>query len=159
MSPVTRQLRFIQYQEKTEMHRALLIQDTVHQILENLSPRNLTNPIPKLTRATLLSVALTCRSFLDPALDSLWYSIDDLEVLFKLLPNFISEPGSDWYRPVRSQEIYFFHLIIHFPYSLALSGAASLKLMFTLSMPTLFVFEVIFKQGRQKFTYPHFMTS
>ena len=54
----------------------------------NLSPRDLTVPIPKRTRATLLNVALTCQSFLGPALDSLWYSIDDLAVLFKLLPNF-----------------------------------------------------------------------
>ena len=77
-------------QEKTEMHRVLLIQEVIHRIMEHLSPRNPAVLIPKRTRATLLNVALTCRLFLGPALDALWYSIDDLMVLFKLLPNFLS---------------------------------------------------------------------
>ena len=71
------------------MHQVLSIQEVLHQIMENLSPPDPTILIPKPTRATLLNVALTCHSFLGPALDMLWYSIDDLTVLFKLLPNFV----------------------------------------------------------------------
>ena len=61
--------------------------------MEDLSPRRPAILIQKETRETLLNVALTSRSFLGPALDALWYSIDDLTVLFKLLPNYL--PSGD----------------------------------------------------------------
>jgi hypothetical protein len=39
-----------------------------------------------LWRKDLLSVALTCRGFLEPALDELWYEIPALEPLVACLP-------------------------------------------------------------------------
>lgn len=39
-------------------------------------------------RRVLASTALTCRTFMEPALDRLWRSLDKLFPLFKLLPAF-----------------------------------------------------------------------
>ncbi|PIL32753.1 hypothetical protein GSI_04868 [Ganoderma sinense ZZ0214-1] len=39
-------------------------------------------------RRTLLSLAVSCRAFFDPALDMLWHSLDNIHPLLKLLPNY-----------------------------------------------------------------------
>ncbi|KDR71822.1 hypothetical protein GALMADRAFT_253585 [Galerina marginata CBS 339.88] len=83
------------------MERALQVEEILHQIFDNLlpefdmkrsfidstDPRLLPKP-DKPTRATLLSAALTCRSFVEPALDALWWAMDDLRPLLSLLPSF-----------------------------------------------------------------------
>lgn len=42
----------------------------------------------KAARRNLIRAALTCKVFLDPALDRLWRAIDTLLPLLKLLPSF-----------------------------------------------------------------------
>ena len=39
-------------------------------------------------RGTLLSLALSCRAFLDPSLDKLWNDLHSIHAVFNLLPNF-----------------------------------------------------------------------
>ncbi|CAA7270407.1 unnamed protein product [Cyclocybe aegerita] len=58
---------------------------------EEVFPPN--NAINKSTSNILLSLALTCRAFLEPSLDKLWVRLDDLHPLFRLLPTF--QPGID----------------------------------------------------------------
>lgn len=43
---------------------------------------------PHINRKGLLNIALTCKAFLEPALDTLWESLDSLLPLLKLLPLF-----------------------------------------------------------------------
>ncbi|KAF8970960.1 hypothetical protein BDZ97DRAFT_1914411 [Flammula alnicola] len=80
------------------MHRALQIQDIIREICEHIfptfepivSPNETLGPIPCVpdldTSRTLLSMCMTCRAFSEPALDKLWWGIDDLWPLFKLIP-------------------------------------------------------------------------
>jgi hypothetical protein len=81
------------------MHRALAIPEIVRMILDSFLAR----PINGLKadrvnywaatalRSSVLNVALTCRSFSEPALDILWWAMDDLVPLFNLLPGFRNE--------------------------------------------------------------------
>lgn len=46
------------------------------------------------SRRTLLRLALTCRAFLEPALDRLWRNLDSLFPLLKVLPAFIQTDGT-----------------------------------------------------------------
>ena len=56
-------------------------------------PRKLDHHVPN--QSTLLNAALRCKTFLQPALDALWWSIDDIANLFLLLPAFKeSEDGT-----------------------------------------------------------------
>lgn len=66
-----------------KMHQALLIQEVVHMVMQNLS-----NEVEyrKKTK-TLYNAALTCSSFLEPALDALWHDMRRLIPLFGLLSN------------------------------------------------------------------------
>ena len=58
---------------------------TVSEVFESADPEK--HALPKLShsRSSLLNAALTCKSFKDPALDVLWWAMDDLEPLFLLL--------------------------------------------------------------------------
>ncbi|KAF9484254.1 hypothetical protein BDN70DRAFT_825915 [Pholiota conissans] len=47
-----------------------------------------------LSRRTLLRLALTCKAFLEPALDRLWRSLDSLFPLLKILPAFGKSDGT-----------------------------------------------------------------
>ena len=80
------------------MHRALHIHEVLQVIFENFLPvhddRSLTFAsyesyasfvAGKSTSQTLLSLAVTCRTFLEPALDALWWAMDDLTPLLALL--------------------------------------------------------------------------
>ena len=60
------------------MHRCLRIEEIVRNIVSyNDGP----------THAVHLSLALTCRSFYEPAMDALWRVLDeDIEPLLLLLP-------------------------------------------------------------------------
>ena len=40
------------------------------------------------SKKALYNAALTCTSFLEPALDALWYDMSCIKPLFKLLSNF-----------------------------------------------------------------------
>ena len=47
-----------------------------------------------LSRRTLLRLALTCKAFIEPALDRLWRSLDSLFPLLKILPAFGKSDGT-----------------------------------------------------------------
>jgi len=47
-----------------------------------------------LSRRDLLSVALTCKAFVEPALNRLWRSLDSLFPLLKILPAFVQSDGT-----------------------------------------------------------------
>lgn len=66
-----------------KMHRALLIQEVVQLIIQHIRVA-LDLGFNHGQRQTLYSVALTCSSFLEVALDALWYNMDSLAPLFKL---------------------------------------------------------------------------
>jgi len=80
----------------SSMHRALAIPDIVRTILDCF----LAKPKDEMKfhlayyraatylRSSVLNVALTCRSFSEPALDVLWWAMDDLVPLFNLLSGF-----------------------------------------------------------------------
>jgi hypothetical protein len=72
-------------------HAVLTNPDILELILENLSVDRvweLGREDVVMRRSVLASAALTCRTFLEPALDRLWKSLDKLFPLFKLLPAF-----------------------------------------------------------------------
>ncbi|KIJ59275.1 hypothetical protein HYDPIDRAFT_170881 [Hydnomerulius pinastri MD-312] len=52
-------------------------------------------------RGALAALALTCRSFTEPALDLLWYDLDTFEPLFKSLPLDLWPEGRYPWRPLR----------------------------------------------------------
>ncbi|PPR07536.1 hypothetical protein CVT26_013560 [Gymnopilus dilepis] len=83
------------------VHGALLVPQVLRLIFQNLGPF-FTPSLPELfestnlksyeilpkfshSRMSLLSAALTCKSFMDPALDVLWWVMDDLEPLFQVV--------------------------------------------------------------------------
>jgi len=65
------------------MHRALLIREVVQLIIQHIRVV-LDHGFNLGERQTLYSAALTCSSFLEVALDALWYNMDSLAPLFKL---------------------------------------------------------------------------
>jgi len=81
------------------MHSALAVPEIVRTVLGFLLPK------PKhykkaykeyylaatALRPSMLNMALTCRSFSEPALDILWWAMDDLTPLFNFLPGFQNE--------------------------------------------------------------------
>jgi len=77
------------------MHLALENEDILHEIFSRLSmrPANREGPRARQTFGTyrpwsLLQAALTCRTFKEPALDSLWWQIDSVVDLLTLIPAF-----------------------------------------------------------------------
>lgn len=68
-----------------DMHHCLTIQEILRVILGfyDLSPHS---PECRTARSTLLAAALTCRAFVDPALDRLWCNLFSLRPLFMCLP-------------------------------------------------------------------------
>jgi hypothetical protein len=80
------------------MHRALAIPEIVRTILDSFHEKGGLIRVEKdyylatrALRSSVLNVALTCRSFSEPALDILWWTMDDLIPLFNLLPGFRNE--------------------------------------------------------------------
>ena len=76
------------------MHPCLLVPDLVRLIAEECtwvhrSPEEHSNDLQG--QHTLNSLARTCRAFLEPALDMLWYRQDTLTYLFKCLPEDLLE--------------------------------------------------------------------
>ena len=88
------------------MHRALNIQEILHQIFQNFLPDSYVDALSYAShgpfdlpdeygQSTILNLALTCRAFKDPALDALWWAMDDLTPLLALLKGFkVIEDGS-----------------------------------------------------------------
>ena len=83
------------------MHRALAIPEIFRAILDSFSPKpehyarvnkDFYLEVTAL-RSSVLNVALTCRSFSEPALDILWWAMDDLVPLFNLLLGFENNQG------------------------------------------------------------------
>ncbi|TFK49368.1 hypothetical protein OE88DRAFT_1736992 [Heliocybe sulcata] len=72
------------------MHQALVLPDLLREILSHLQVQKRWNDTAdtKRERQHLIWVALTCKAFLDPALDVLWFRIDSLTPLLKLLDGF-----------------------------------------------------------------------
>ena len=60
------------------MHEALLVDEIVRRIAENLYDSN--------DKSSSLAFSLCCRPLSDPALDVLWKWQTDLVTLFKVLP-------------------------------------------------------------------------
>ena len=80
------------------MHRALAIPEIVRTVLDSFHPDASFALVDKnyclaaaALRSSTLNVALTCRLFSEPALDVLWWTMDDLIPLFNLLPGFRNE--------------------------------------------------------------------
>ncbi|KAK7435423.1 hypothetical protein VKT23_019684 [Stygiomarasmius scandens] len=74
--------------------KALACHDIVEQIVRLLVDTQTDhNDNTIMRKQDILSCALTCRSFLGPALGVLWYSLNSLVPLLKLLPNFKAESG------------------------------------------------------------------
>ena len=67
------------------MHPCLCVDEIVRLIAEELFETG--------TEADVVSLALCCKSFEDPALDVLWETQDDLVPLFGTLPTDIWGPG------------------------------------------------------------------
>ena len=76
--------------------RVLLCRDILAEIFEQMSPDwleiGLCDPDAarrqrKAWRRTLASCARVCHGFRDPALDVLWRVLDDVDVVFDLLPS------------------------------------------------------------------------
>ena len=77
------------------MHQALQKVDILHEIFGHLTWQDPTNTEHELSHrqhsavpSTLLSCALTCQAFREPALDKLWWRLDSIRFLFQLLPSF-----------------------------------------------------------------------
>ncbi|KAF6758037.1 hypothetical protein DFP72DRAFT_889748 [Ephemerocybe angulata] len=72
--------------------------DILGEICEYLSPNDDLELEPEdsliASRQNLAWLALTCRAFLEPALDRLWRSLDTLYPLFKILPAFVRTDGT-----------------------------------------------------------------
>jgi len=62
------------------MHQALLTQEIVCMIMQNIHGLKET--------MTFYNAALTCSSFLEPALDELWHDMESITPLFKLISKF-----------------------------------------------------------------------
>ncbi|KDR71832.1 hypothetical protein GALMADRAFT_253602 [Galerina marginata CBS 339.88] len=81
------------------MHRAIPPPDIVREICKQLFPAPKWGEEPfcvvptRSIKSTLLSLALTCQAFSEPALDRLWLALDDLTPLFQLLPGFQAKGG------------------------------------------------------------------
>ncbi|KAF5372563.1 hypothetical protein D9758_005167 [Tetrapyrgos nigripes] len=76
--------------------RALSCHDILEQIIRLLIRREVDeNDNIIIHKQDVLTCALTCRSFLGPALSTLWYSLNSLVPLLKLLPNFKTQ--GDYY--------------------------------------------------------------
>ncbi|KAF8806744.1 hypothetical protein BYT27DRAFT_7166905 [Phlegmacium glaucopus] len=76
------------------MHQALQKIDILHEIFGHLTwqdPGDTDHELQHRQRpmvpSTLLSCALTCQAFREPALDKLWWRLDNIVFLFKLLPS------------------------------------------------------------------------
>ncbi|KAF9524525.1 hypothetical protein CPB83DRAFT_861066 [Crepidotus variabilis] len=84
------------------MHRALLIPEILRLIIRHLHPTSdkgfenpsvgfagmLVRPLSKKAARSLVRTSLACKLFLDHALDYLWWFMDDLTPLFRLLSAF-----------------------------------------------------------------------
>lgn len=71
--------------------------DILGEICEYLAPYdNLEIDVEQVSEArqNLAWLALTCKAFLEPALDRLWRSLDTLYPLFKILPAFTRADGT-----------------------------------------------------------------
>lgn len=79
-------------------HRAILVHDILLEILEHLSSSLSTTSGDSTDRTALLSAALTCKRFLDPALSVLWRNIDDFLPLLVLFSSFQAIPLQDFER-------------------------------------------------------------
>lgn len=73
------------------MHQCLQIAEVIDLIIENVfqKPHN----IPSTPRRSMLSTALTCKAFLNPALDRLWRDSDlrDFRQIISCLPDDLFE--------------------------------------------------------------------
>jgi len=103
-----------------EMNQALQVPEVLHNILGNfrpsfqldateLSPRQLLKEHDDEEEAgdlhSLLNAALTCRLFLEPSLDNLWWASNDLTPLFSVLSGFQGSDLASDVRPCRACEI------------------------------------------------------
>lgn len=99
-----------------ESHVALANVDILHEIFAHLALTcwqetwRLVPEDERPNRATLLSAAQCCKTFNSPALDALWWKIDDICHLLHLLPAFYLS-GRDY---VESTSLYHIKCILNF---------------------------------------------
>jgi urate oxidase len=79
------------------MHRVFQTDDVLRNIMAFLLPSPTDDDSPGL-RTTLYNIALTCTSFTGPAIDALWFYMDNLTPLFELLLNFEDSEDGDMVR-------------------------------------------------------------
>ena len=93
--PILLTLLFLPFLLRMAPHRAILVHDILLEIFGHLSSSSPTASGDQRDRAALLSAALACRRFLDPALSLLWRSIDDFLPLLMLFSSFqaVTLPG------------------------------------------------------------------
>jgi hypothetical protein len=83
-------------------HKALMTPEILHNIFGNfkfsaIDPERPATRYRRLHRrtsdtgsvstSTLLNAALSCKNFLEPALDALWWRVTDVRCLFRILPS------------------------------------------------------------------------
>lgn len=69
------------------------ILDEICEYLHDEQDNNSTEAA-RTSKQNLLWVALTCKAFLEPALDRLWRSLDSLFPLLRILPSFTQSDGT-----------------------------------------------------------------
>ncbi|KAF8960833.1 hypothetical protein BDZ97DRAFT_1921904 [Flammula alnicola] len=99
------------------MHRALKNGEIVRDILAHIAAKedldaemkeiglSVPSTLGRSTARTLFCIALTSRTLSRHALDFLWFTLDDLTPLFKLLPTFLPIQGGYFDGPVSSSHI------------------------------------------------------
>jgi len=69
------------------MHRALYVEDIIHDVFFYIQFHSPIIMLPDLqSQIDFLSLARTCRTFKEPALDILWERLEDLSPLVRCLP-------------------------------------------------------------------------
>ena len=135
------------------MHRVLQIDDVFRNIMIFLLPSPTDKDLPVL-RTTLYNIALTCTSFTGPAIDTLWFYMDNLTPLFELLSNFEDSEDGNMVRGNRHS------MSCKGPtfFSLELCAEESWKLMSPNSTTTPPAFDVITETGMKTLTSLHIST-
>ena len=68
--------------------------DILDEICEYLHEQDGSSELALSSKQNLLWAGLTCKAFLEPAMDRLWSSLDSLFPLLKILPSFTQSDGT-----------------------------------------------------------------
>ncbi|KAI0792032.1 hypothetical protein C8Q75DRAFT_616298 [Abortiporus biennis] len=94
------------------MHRCLNVVEMIQNISDNIlmdkslgSPKAIVPEDETGNSSDLLAFALTCRKFYEPAIDSLWYTVETIHPLTCLFPDDLFEEGKEINRFITSMPI------------------------------------------------------